>query len=47
MIELARCTYTPVTEWMKMTLDEIGDWRQALVRVLDRESEARKEAAQR
>lgn len=37
-------TYTPVTEYMRMTLDEIHEWRQAAIDVLNRENEARKEA---
>ena len=37
-------TYTPVTEYMKMTPAEISDWRQAAIDVLNRENEARKEA---
>lgn len=37
-------TYTPVTEYMRMTLDEIHEWRQAAIDVLQRESEMRREA---
>jgi len=41
---MARLTYTPVTEYLKMTMRDLTDVREALVSVLEREKAAREES---
>lgn len=44
MIETARYTYTSAVEYMGLPMGEFLTFRQALINVLDREAEARREA---